>query len=127
MINLIDFCAKSGDGRAMRSTCSKLDRAELRQDRRRPVPIFEVIVECEQFRSVDWSMGGIQLDGVCEGVKSGSPVDGWIALPEMRKAFAFSGRILRTDPSSGNTVVRFDEIDADTAEFLDRAMAACLH
>jgi hypothetical protein len=110
----------------MLSTAKKLDRSELRQDNRRPIPIFEVIVECELFRSVDWSMGGILLDGVCEGAKPGTPVDGWIALPETKKAFAFSGRILRTD-ASGNTVVRFDEIEADTADFLERATAARLH
>jgi hypothetical protein len=111
----------------MPSTPCKLDRAESRQDSRRPVPIFEVIVECELFRSVDWSMGGILLDGVCEGAKLGTPVDGWIALPEAKKAFAFSGRILRTDPTTGNTVLRFDEIEADTAEFLDRATVVRLH
>ena len=116
-----------GDARAMPSTPCKLDRADLRQDRRRMIPIFEIIVECELFRSIDWSMGGVQLDGVCEGVKVGSAVDGWIALPEMKKAFAFSGRILRTDAATGNTVVRFDEIEADTADFLDRAVAARLH
>jgi hypothetical protein len=122
----MDFRAIPGDGRDMSSSVKKLDRSELRQDSRRPIPIFEVIVECELFRSVDWSMGGILLDGVYEGVKLGTPVEGWIALPEAKKAFAFSGRILRTDPS-GNTVVRFDEIEADTAEFLDLATNARLH
>src|ERR1700676_2849648 len=112
----MDFRAIPGDGRDMPNTANKLDRSELRQDNRRPVPIFEVIVECELFRSVDWSMGGILLDGVCEGAKIGTPVEGWIALPEAKQAFAFSGRILRTDPSSGNTIVRFDEIEADTAD-----------
>ena len=116
-----------GDGRVMSSTPSKLDRAELRQDRRRMIPIFEIIVECELFRSVDWSIGGVQLDGACEGVTVGSPVDGWIALPEMRKTFAFSGRILRTDPTTGNTVLRFDEMEAETVDVLDRAFAAHLH
>jgi hypothetical protein len=116
-----------GDGRAMPSTPCKLDRAESRQDLRRMIPIFEVLVECELFRSIDWSMGGVQLDGVCEGVKIGTPVEGWITLPEMRKAFAFSGRILRTDPATGNTVLRFDEVEADTEDFLDRAVAARLH
>jgi hypothetical protein len=127
MIYLMDFCAMSGDGRVMRSTFSKLDRAELRQDCRRAIPIFEIIVECELFRSIDWSIGGVQLDGVCEGVRVGSAVDGWIALPEMRKAFAFSGRIVRTDPKTGNTVLRFDEVETEMAEFLDRAVAARLH
>jgi hypothetical protein len=105
----------------------KLDRADLRQDRRRMMPIFEIIVECELYRPIDWSGGGVQLDGVCEGANIGLAVDGWIALPETRNAFAFSARILRTDPTTGNTVLRFDEIEPETVEFLDRAMAARLH
>jgi hypothetical protein len=123
----MDFRAMPGDGRAMPNTATTLDRADLRQDRRSTIPVFEIIVECELFSSIDWSIGGVQLDGVCEGVKIGSPVDGWITLPEVRKAFAFSGRILRTDLATGNTVVRFDEIEAETVDFLDRAVAARLH
>jgi len=109
------------------STAAKLDRAELRRDRRYLTPIFEVIVECELFRSVDWSIGGVHLDGVCEGVPIGAAVDGWIALPEAPQAFAFSGQILRTDPASGNTVVRFDDIEVEVAGLFDQAATSRLH
>ena len=109
------------------STASKLDRAELRREHRRLMPSFEIIVECELFRSLDWSAGGVLLDGVCEGVAVGSAVDGWIALPETLQAYAFSGQILRIDPTTGNTVLRFDEIEADAVRFFDRAATSCLH
>jgi hypothetical protein len=109
------------------STATKLDRAELRRDRRHLAPSFEVIVECELFRSLDWSAGGVHLDGVCEGVPIGSAVDGWIALPEQPQAYSFSGQILRTDPCTGNTVVRFDEVEDEVAGFLDRAAISNLH
>jgi hypothetical protein len=111
----------------MENTTPKLDRAELRRNNRRIIPIFDVVVECEVFRSVDWSFGGVHLDGVCEGVKIGTSVEGWITVPETRTAFAFTGSILRTDPTTGNTVLRFDEMEAGTADFLDRAVAARLH
>jgi hypothetical protein len=111
----------------MSTAASKLDRADLRRDRRYLIPVFEVVVECEMFRSVDWSIGGVHLDGVCESASIGAPVDGWIALPEAPRAFAFSGRILRKDALTGNTVVRFDDIDVDAAGFLDRAVTARLH
>jgi hypothetical protein len=111
----------------MSLSANKLDRAELRRQRRYMTPIFEVIVECELFRSLDWSTGGVHLDGVCEGVPVGSAVEGWLALPELPKAFAFSGEVLRTDLATGNTVLRFDDIEAETAEFLDRAVVARLH
>ena len=90
-------------------------------------PSFEVIVECELFRSLDVCAGGVHLDGVCEGAAVGTPVEGWIALPGLAKAYAFSGEILRTDQGTGNTVVRFDDVEPDTAEFLDRAVASVLH
>jgi hypothetical protein len=64
---------------------------------------------------------------VCEGISAGTPVDGWIVLPGVPRAFAFSGEILRTDTATGNTVVRFDEIEAESAEFLDQAAVRRLH
>lgn len=106
---------------------NKLDRTEMRRQRRYVTPIFEIIVECELFRSLDVSAGGVHLDGVCEGIPIGTPVEGWIALPGTAQAYAFSGEILRTDVSTGNTVVRFDEIEPDTAEFIDRSVAWRLH
>ena len=109
------------------SSVSKFDRAELRRDRRYVIPIFDIIVECEIFRSVDWSIGGVHLDGMCETASVGAAVDGWIALPEVPQAFAFSGQILRTDPATGNTVVRFDEIEREAAGVLDRAAVSRLH
>jgi len=90
-------------------------------------PVFEVIVECELYRSLDWSPGGIHLDGQCEGVGAGAAVEGWIALPGTREAFPFSGRILRTDEATGNTVLCLDDVEDDTAAFLDRSVAWRLH
>jgi hypothetical protein len=123
----MDFRMGRGDGRGMSGIANKLDRAESRRQRRYSTPVFDVIVECELFRSVDWSAGGVHLDGACEGVPVGSSVDGWLALPDLPKAYAFSGEILRTDPATGNTVLRFDDVEAETADFLDRAVAWRLH
>jgi|ERR1700722_15902565 hypothetical protein len=123
----MDFRAVSDDGRGMSTSGNKLDRAELRLQRRYMTPSFEVIVECDLFRSLDVSMGGVHLDGVCEGMPVGTSVEGWIALSGLPEAFAFSGEILRTDAVTGNTVVRFDDIEPETAEFLDRAVACRLH
>jgi hypothetical protein len=123
----MDFRVVRGDGAGMSIAATKLDRADLRRQRRYMTPTFEIIVECELFRSIDWSAGGVHLDGICEGIPIGSAVEGWIALPDTPRALSFSGEILRTDPTTGNTVLRFDEIEADTAEFLDRAVAWRLH
>jgi hypothetical protein len=106
---------------------NKLDRAELRCQRRYVTSIFEVIVECELFRSLDISTGGVHLDGKCEDLPVGASVEGWIALPGLPQAYSFSGEILRTDAATGNTVVRFDEVEPETAEFIDRSVAWRLH
>jgi len=123
----MDFAPISGDGRGMSILVNKLDRADLRRQHRYMTPIFEVIVECELFRSLDVSVGGVHLDGICQGLPVGTPVEGWIALPGLSKAFAFAGEILRTDAATGNTVVRFDDIEPETAEFFARAAAWRLH
>ena len=111
----------------MPSVVNKLDRTDLRRQRRYMTPTFEVIVECELFRSLDVGVGGVHLDGVCEDMPVGTPVEGWLALPGLARAFAFSGEILRADASTGYTVVRFDDIEPDTAAFLDQAVALRLH
>jgi hypothetical protein len=111
----------------MSTSANKLDRTDLRRQRRYVTPIFEIIVECELYRSVDVSAGGAHLDGICEGLPIGTPVEGWIALSGQPQAFAFSGEILRKDAATGNTIVRFDDIEPEAAEFLDRSVAWRLH
>jgi hypothetical protein len=111
----------------MPAPVNKLDRSELRRQRRYATPTFEIIVECELFRSLNLSLGGAHLDGVCEGMPVGTSVEGWIALSGLSQAFAFSGEILRTDATTGNTVVRFDEVEPDAVAFIDRAAAWRLH
>jgi hypothetical protein len=126
-INLLDFYAISGDLRRMAAAPPKLDRSDLRINNRHMVPTFEVLVECELFRSVDWSIGGVHLDGVCEVSTVGSTVEGWLALPDSKEAIAFTGQVLRTDDATGNTVLRFDDFEADTIAFLARARHWRLH
>jgi hypothetical protein len=123
----VDFRVACGEGRGMLIVAHKLDRSELRLQNRYLSPIFEVIVGCELFRSIDWSHGGVHLNGLCEGVVVGSAVDGWIGLPEMRQAFGFTGEVLRLDCTTGNTVLRFDEVEAGAVEFLDRSLLHRLH
>ncbi|MBV9553058.1 MAG: PilZ domain-containing protein [Alphaproteobacteria bacterium] len=111
----------------MPTIAKKLDRAESRRQQRYTTPAFDLIVECEMFRAVDWSAGGVHLDGVCEGAAVGTAVEGWITLPEASYALAFSGEVLRTDEATGHTVLRFDDIDVEVAEFLAKAAARRLH
>jgi hypothetical protein len=122
----MDFWAASGDVRGM-TLGNKLDRSELRHQPRYMAPVFDIVVECELFHSRDVSAGGVHLDGVCEGVPVGAAVDGWIVIPGISRAVAFSGEIIRTDPATGNSVVRFDDIDDDAREFLGRVVAWRLH
>jgi len=123
----MDLRPASGNVPGMASTNSKFDRGELRRDPRYAAPVLDVIVEFEHYRSVDWSTGGVLLDGAGEAFGVGAAVEGWIALPDSAKVFAFSGEILRTDPATGCAALRFDEIEDDTADLLGRALSCRLH
>ena len=50
----------------------------------------------------------------------GASVD---AAPPLGAYLRRVGRVLRTDEGTGNTVLHFDDIEEDTAAFLDRSVA----
>ena len=132
IINLMDFRSIRGDGRA---PC-RLPRARLsdrawkwRQDRRYLTPVFEIIVECELFRSVRLACpaGCTSRRRPRRASKIGSRSTAGLRCRRLAKAFAFTGEILRSDAATGHTVVRFDDIEADAARLLDLAVVRRLH
>jgi len=111
----------------MRMVRTSFDRMDMRRERRYLSPIFEVTVGSRRFRSVNWSMSGVLLDGPCHGARLGSRVSGSLALPGSTRTLPFSGEIVRTDADTGANAVRFDEIGTDGVDFLDRAIAHRFH
>ena len=99
----------------------------MRRERRYLSPIFDITVGSRRFRSVNWSMSGILLDGPCRGGAIGSRVEGALALPGGRQVLPFAAEIVRTDAETGANALRFENIGAEGVEFLDRAIAHRLH
>ena len=126
-INFVDFLTRSADHAGMRVVRTTFDRRDMRRERRYLVPIFEVTVGNRRFRTVNWSMGGILLDGACAGVALGKSVDCSLAVPGSAQVLHFIAEIVRADPDTGASALRFEEIGVEEVDFLDRAVAHRLH
>ncbi|HZT88809.1 MAG TPA: PilZ domain-containing protein [Stellaceae bacterium] len=111
----------------MRVVRTTFDRQDMRRERRYLSPTFEVIVGNERFHTVNWSMGGVLLDGPCRGAALGTHVDCVLALPGSAQVLRLTAEIVRTDPDTGASALRFDDIGIDEVDFLDRAVAHRLH
>ncbi len=45
-----------------------IDRTELRRDRRYFIPVLEATIGGGQYRALNWSMGGLLIDGICQDI-----------------------------------------------------------
>ena len=111
----------------MRVVRTSFDRQDMRRERRYQVPIFEVTVGDRTFHTVNWSMGGLLLDGPCRGIALGTRVFCSLAMPGSPQVLHFAAEIVRTDPDTGASALRFEDIGTEEVEFLDRAVAHRLH
>jgi PilZ domain len=112
---------------AMRVVRTTFDRRDMRRERRYLVPTFEVTIGNRQFHTVNWSMSGFLLDGPCRGMPLGARVDCSLGMPGSPHALHFAAEIVRTDPATGASALRFEEIGVEEVDFLDRAVAHRLH
>jgi PilZ domain len=126
-INFVDFLVLFVDRAVMRVTRTTFDRRDMRRERRYLVPTFEVTIGDRQFHTVNWSMGGLLLDGPCSGMALGKRVDCSLALPGSPQVLYFTAEIVRSDPDTGASALRFEDIGAEEVDFLDRAVAHRLH
>ncbi|MBV8889981.1 MAG: PilZ domain-containing protein [Alphaproteobacteria bacterium] len=111
----------------MRMVRTSFDRMDMRRERRYLSPVFEVTVAGRRFRSINWSMSGLLLDGRCRGAAIGAVVDGALAVPGSTQTLSFSAELVRQDPETGASALRFEDIGPAGVDFLDRAVAHRLH
>jgi hypothetical protein len=111
----------------MRMVRTSFDRQDTRRERRYQAPIFDVMVGSRRFRSVNWSMSGILLDGPYPDTMIGGHVAGSLKTPSSPQALRFAAELVRTDPETGVSALRFEDIGSDGVDFLDRAIARRLH
>jgi hypothetical protein len=111
----------------MRVVRTNFDRSEMRRDRRYAAPVFDVEIGGGRFRSINWSLGGLLLDGLVDNAGASGRVRGTLGLAGGRETMRFDAAIVRRDPASGQSALHFHEIGERGIDFLDGAAARRLH
>lgn len=75
--------------------------SEVRREKRHTLPVLEVVIGHERYRSINWSMEGALLDSICELV--GTRLRGVIGVAGSRDAVPFTATVIRIDPVTGNS------------------------
>jgi hypothetical protein len=121
----MEFLLIPADHPRMRILRTNFDRAEMRREHRHPLPVFEVTIDGERFRSLNWSLGGVLVEGFYR--REGSRVNGAIGLPGTRAVMLFSAAVVRADFDAAQCALQFDKLGETGVDFLDRAVARHLH
>lgn len=82
-------------------------RRELRRDRRYLLPALDVTIGDGKYRAINWSMGGLLIDGVCHDI--GSRVRGSFGVTGSSEPMPFVATVLRIDPRDGSCAICFDD------------------
>lgn len=84
-----------------------IDRRELRRDRRYLLPALSVTIGESTFHAINWSMGGLLIDGVCHDI--GSRVRGSFGLNGSTEPTPFAATVVRIEPETGACAICFDD------------------
>lgn len=84
-----------------------IDRRELRRDRRYLLPALNVTIGDLKYHAVNWSMGGLLIDGVCHDI--GSRVRGSFGLSGSSEPMPFAATVVRIEPEHGHCAICFDD------------------
>jgi hypothetical protein len=107
----------------MQAPRPRIDRRELRRDRRYFLPALDVTIGDGKYRAINWSMGGLLIDGVCHDI--GSRVRGSFGVAGSSEPMPFAATVVRIEPGWGNCAICFDDprlqhIEPDENLFGDR-------
>jgi hypothetical protein len=91
----------------MQSPQPWIDRRELRRDRRYLLPTVDVRIGEGRYHALNWSMGGLLLDGVCHDI--GSRVRGSFGVIGSCEPMPFAATVVRIDPRDGSCAICFDD------------------
>src|SRR5262249_40434635 len=89
---------------------------ETRGERRHTLPVLEISIGHERYRSINWSMQGALLDGICELV--GTRLRGVMGVAGSRDAVPFTATVIRIDPTTGNCAICFEDCRTEKLEFV---------
>lgn len=107
----------------MKMVRTSFDRDEKRRDQRHPLPTMIVTVEGVEYRSVNWSFGGILLSGFTGPVAIGDTIKGSLHFPDLPDAAPFAAEVVRRDEAAQEIAARFRELSERGFNLLDRAVA----
>lgn len=96
---------------------AKVDRTELRRDRRYFAPRIEVRIGNGQYDAINWSMGGLLIDGICNDI--GGRVRGTYGIAGSRDGMPFAATVVRIEPELGNCAICFDDPRAAQIEHVE--------
>ena len=98
---------------------------ESRREQRHALPVLEVVIGRERYRSINWSMQGALLDGICELV--GTRLRGVMGIAGSRDAIPFTATVIRIDAATGNCAICFEDCRTEQLEFTQHYLADQLH
>lgn len=99
---------------------AQIYRSDQRRDRRRTLPVLIVRIDGVEYRTRDWSLGGLSLAGADPLLPNGADVDGQVSAEADGTPRRFAGRVVRHDPATDVVALRFAELAPDTFAFLER-------
>ena len=97
----------------------------MRRSPRYQLPVLEVQIGDEQFFSLNWSMQGALLDGICEAI--GGRVRGRMGLAGSQEWVPFAATVLRADIETGNCAICFEDSRTERLDFPVYGRAARHH
>lgn len=109
----------------MQSPRPWIGRTELRRDRRYLLPALDVTIGEGRYRTLNWSMGGLLIDGVCHDI--GSRVRGSFVLIGSCEPTPFAATVVRIDPHDGSCAICFDDPGLPHIEPDENRFAEWLH
>lgn len=109
----------------MQSPRPWIDRTESRRDARYLLPALDVMIDGGKYRAINWSMGGLLIDGVCHDI--GSRVRGAFGLIGSCELMPFVATVVRIDPRDGSCAICFDDPGLDYPEPDENPFGEMLH
>jgi hypothetical protein len=103
---------------------NSLLEGEMRRDTRYGLSTLEIVIGDERFRTINWSMRGALLYGICEVV--GARVRGEMGVPGSSEAVPFAATVVRADLDTGNSAICFEDERTERIEFHEPVGAAQL-
>lgn len=98
--------------------------AERRRDRRLPLPIFTVRLDDVSYQTMNWSLGGLLIEGYAGDRAAGDAVKIDIKAKDANAAFRMriAVKVIRVVPQE-SIALQFEAMSSEIYEFFERCFA----